>query len=55
MSDATQKQPEQPQAEKLDRLNVHIRLEATADAALVQDLRPDTVIVATGSTPRTEP
>ena len=40
---------------ELDRLNVHIRLETTADAALVHDLRPDTVIVATGSTPRTEP
>jgi pyruvate/2-oxoglutarate dehydrogenase complex dihydrolipoamide dehydrogenase (E3) component len=40
---------------ELERLKVHTRLDTTVDAALVGELAPDTVIIATGSVPRTEP
>jgi 2,4-dienoyl-CoA reductase-like NADH-dependent reductase (Old Yellow Enzyme family) len=38
--------------DELDRLGVEIRLDTTADGALVRELDPAGVIVATGSTPR---
>ncbi len=40
---------------ELRRLGVELRLSTRVDAALVEQLSPDVVIVATGSRPRTDP
>jgi NADPH-dependent 2,4-dienoyl-CoA reductase/sulfur reductase-like enzyme len=37
---------------EMERLGVEVRLEAKADAAAIKALKPDTVVVATGSVPR---
>lgn len=40
---------------ELDRLRVDVRLDTMVDADFVRSAEADTVIIATGSTPRTEP
>ncbi len=42
------------QENEMERLGVDVRLECDADVAMIDELSPDVVICATGSTPRTD-
>ena len=43
------------QINELQRLEVDVRLETPIDVTVINDLKPDAVIIATGSQPRTSP